>query len=654
MPWGSALDLIGESAQQLLIVCSRLWFNRESILGLLDLGLTDHGPRHQNFNHPLRVLGEMARQLDPDRGPIFETRRTLLSHATSWLKVDVQDPTRWEVFAEVVTYCFAPGVEGTWNDPAATSTFTIANGVESPDHLAGLIEIWADVAALIDATPPSTLPDGTVRHLIEVFEEWLRLAGGHSSGTVSVNQEQRDVAYRGAWVILETLRPLLDARPGLAPRATKALDLAGRWNVQPPSGFRPLALDEDVVLLVGRREPWDSVEEWIEQRDSEIRELARRLLMLGPQAGSARFLNLTTAADASGQEGGGEALAHRIATLADDPAAWIPYAAANRVPALLHHSLREARKRGIEVDGVVVERALADAALRSPTISAILEGTGMDSITELALGRLGPDDWWLLERLFTRSHADPVLRALLIHPIREVRAASSLAFGVGVRDGPSLPVDWTEDWRAAFLEASSKSVHRHLEYRLQEILKGLATEDPDLCGDWFERRIHENEPSWHGPWMRDVEEIARSLPASVRERLARQCAGRPYRTVELLPHLLGHDANLAAQLLNEGVLDPMSALGALSGRRDAGVEVLAPVLLDHGVPATHIARRVCADRSWEGDESRSINADIAWFRDLAERAPALRPVSDAAIAQLATDLDRALQEEHEDRRRGRL
>ena len=246
-------------------------------------------------------------------------RQLLLTYAKEWLGEGPEAEGMWEVFAEIVHYCFTPVVEGTWTDPAAYRTLTIANGVESPGHLHDLIDLWDQAHTTLRTVVPGRVPAGAIRHLVELLEDWLRLAGGHARGTASVTPEQRDAGSVGAWTILRTLRPLPKTfNPGWRfGRRKRSISLSD-GDVNPP-GVAPLLLDDDLVLFSGRREPWDSAEAWIEQRDRDQLELSERLMRLGPMAGTDRFVRLANASATSGRAEGGGLVALRLAQLAGQP-----------------------------------------------------------------------------------------------------------------------------------------------------------------------------------------------------------------------------------------------------------------------------------------------------------------------------------------------
>lgn len=586
----------------------------------------------------------LARHLDPDRGSLFEVRELLLTYAVEWLAADPGASGHWEIFCEAVRCAFDPAVEGNWTDPAGQRSITIANGVESSQHLQELTGLWSRVDALLEGVAPEAVPAKAIVDLIELFEEWLRLAAGHTRGTAVPNETQRDSAATAAWAIYQTLLPFLHAHISLALRTQKALDLAQRWDVLPPETIEPLVLDSELVLFAGRRDVWEDAEDWIQQRDQDCTQLASLLVGLGPRDGTNRFVRLAQETELSGQVQEGGFVAMMAARLADEPAEWIPCACTAGSATMLHYMLREARQRGINVDATVVAASLGDPRLRGATVRAVLDGSQLDPVAELVVASLDAGDSWLLDSLFTKAEADAVLHALLVHPVMEVRATASLAFAVGVKHGPGLPSEWADDWARAFLDADHTTIQGHSRWRLQEVLKALAEERPGLLADWFEQRLSMPEPAWSGARHSELEPIAGGLPSAERERLARLCATSVVNDKTMLRHLLGQDADLAAQLLEDGTLDAEDALETLSGERDQGVELLVPVLLAHGIAAIRIARRICASRSWEGKESDAIQKDIEWFTSLLERSPGLQPVCEAALADLASDLERSLGE----------
>ena len=120
-PWGSVYDPMGIAARGVLTGCVYQWFNKDAVQALLTLAVGDDRARPQTTDHPMRILGDVAHHLDPDRGSLFEVRELLLTYAMEWLAADPGAPGHWAIFCEAVRCAFAPAAEGNWTDPCRTT-----------------------------------------------------------------------------------------------------------------------------------------------------------------------------------------------------------------------------------------------------------------------------------------------------------------------------------------------------------------------------------------------------------------------------------------------------------------------------------------------------------------------------------------------------
>jgi hypothetical protein len=84
--FGTVIDPLGDAARRQLVDAARRHLLTEAIAGLLDLAAGDNRPRHQNPDHPLRVLADLAVQVDPDFGTSVEPRRAILRATLGWLR----------------------------------------------------------------------------------------------------------------------------------------------------------------------------------------------------------------------------------------------------------------------------------------------------------------------------------------------------------------------------------------------------------------------------------------------------------------------------------------------------------------------------------------------------------------------------------------
>lgn len=651
--WGTSSDPPAAAARAVLKACVQAWFNEEAVHGLLDLAVGDGRPRHQQPEHPIRVLGEMARRLDPDHGGLFEIRPMLVQHAKAWISKRNGMAADWAVYCEVLFNAFVPSLEGTWSDPAQTRGITIANGIETPEHLAELVALVGPAVEPLNRGSAEPVPGPALSQLVALLEEWLRLAGGHARDPGEVSQAQREAADNGAWVILEAIKPLVSEHAGAVLKVWKALDLARLWQVSPPKQFDFPEADEELVLLVGRRDDLGRSSVARTKRGEDQRELARRISVLGPERGISRLVELEKLSSECGMNRDDYFTALELAKKLEDPSAWIAPALKAGAAGIAYRMMWETRYRGLSIELEVLRAGLDNPQTRGAVVAAVLDSGQLDEASNFVIAELNSSDSSGLDRLFAKDEADPVLLKLLEHPVLEIRASAAVAFAEGVEYGPSVPEPSRESWKQAFLSADVLTVDGHSVWRLQEILKFLATSDVGLCTEWFSRRLSSAPADWRKDPLNEIEHILRELPQPSREQLTKIVVANPnLHWQNLLPNLIGHDPELADRLLGDKTLGPDEACEGLTGERDATVEALGPVLLKHGIPAQRIALKVTSSRSWMGEESDALKNDITWFDELGAREPSLKDMCQAAIQMLTGQLDRALAEEKRDSIRG--
>lgn len=651
--WGNRHDELGIAAVGILTASAQRWLNPEAVQGLLEATVDDKRPRYPE--RPLTVLTSMVRRLGPEGRTLYELRPRLVQEALSWFASSAPTPQRWVVLAECVRHALNPEVEGAWTDPAAFRNVTFASRVESPQHIRSLVQLWNErvLAALLEHRDEE-IPAAAVNELAELLETWIRLRNGHGPMGSELAQDQRDAATEGVWALYRGLSQLAPGRPGLALRLSRALDRATHKDAAVPSDLPLLELDEDLVLLCGRRDAGQPPETWHGQHHRAPKQLAQRLLALGPAKGSDRFMELVTQARYVDGNIVDAFTAHHIAQEATDPAAWFKAACDARAPALAWHCLHKALTTDQEtsVDPDVVHDALQNPELRGAVVRAALSTAAVTPLITQILDQLDEKDADLVNFMASQQDHNEVLAALLTHRTPALRAAAATAFDVGAGHGAPLPEEWQDRWKDAFLQASPTLVRGHDSWLLQETLQHLAQANPQLCADWFEARLHDPLERWWVADLSDFAPTARNLPTTHREHLVRAFLGSERHSSTMLVHLIGHDAALAARLLQEGTIDTVSALNALSGERDSGVEILAPILLEHKVPPDHIALRITSMRSWAGNESDSIRNDITWFTELQHRHPELEPVVAYALEFLTRQLEQAIEKEHDEAIKG--
>ena len=145
------------------------------------------------------------------------------------------------------------------------------------------------------------------------------------------------------------------------------------------------------------------------------------------------------------------------------------------------------------------------------------------------------------------------------------------------------------------------------------------------------------------------------LPRDARKRIAaNHTTAFSINGDTILLSLIGHDPDLASELLEGGTVDRSDVVHALAGHLDEYAITLIPILLEHEVSTNDIAISLTSSRFWEGHESDDLLRIITWFNNAASAHPALQNVSRAAIPRLESQRLAALEKEEEEAVRGFL
>lgn len=639
--FGVPTDPTGDAAVKVLQSAFRRTCSRDALHGLLDIAVADPRPRHSHPDHPMRLIKELAQHLDPDVGPVSELRELVLNYALEWFDAR-PSAVRWVALAEVVRYVMDPEAEGTWLEPGSHMTFTMARSIEPAPVVGRLVDLWQYIDARVRSDSGQTLPHAAVALLCGVFETWATLSTGGPNDGLDVSAEHRAVALEGAARVRRTLEFLAPRFPAIPLRMNGHLSLVTLWN-DGPSGLEELEeIDGRLARFAQVRDFADDVDGRIERRHAELGELAAEVAALGVEAGIAEFERFVVEVSVLEGHHGGEWFANLLSRHVTDPDAWLRLAVDSNLGALVGPMLTAARAAGANVSDAVLE-ALESRNLRALVIRAIGHETGeLDPLATAVVNQLVAEDAAVFDDLWTSDAATPMLRTLLLHPLREVRAVAAVSFGEGADHGPPLPPDIRALWRAALLEAKPDELTQHSRWRLEQILEHAVETDPELATDWFvasarrpilARRFLQRDAT--------LSNVLRNLPREHKRRIAEELGAEALGHSGYSSDLLGHDKQLAAELLADQMVDTDLLLRSLSGYRDDTIEVLAPVLVAAGVASESIASRALWTRETIGSVAESIRGDMKFFAELAERRPELQAVCDAASAQLRPELAEA-------------
>ncbi|MGW6522124.1 hypothetical protein [Streptomyces sp. NPDC054962] len=638
--YGSTVDLQRDAAARQLAQSAAQYLLPEAVTGLLDLAVGDNRPRHSTPEHPLRVLSDVANAIDPDFGSMFEVRELLLRPVLEWLRTH-QTSADWAVATEVLASVFAVETSGSWTDPGAPNTVTLAQGVESAENLARLVSLWDEVSpALVEAEGQDGLSSApaAVVPLLDLAGSWARLGEGFVPHNGEPGEAQKRQGTEGAARILATLAPLLQTFPGLALRTRRMLSAAYARSGDAARRLSTLDIDPDLESFTGwcRRDDLEDRDEAAQGRALAVEALAQKIAALGPLDGVARFDSLVEQSKLAGDHGGGVWVADRMVPHLADPAAWHAVAASAGSPLMLRAALtRWLTTSPGTLSSDVLTAALDDPRFRANVLSTVLERGEDDEAAEFVIEAMRAEDAWQLDSLFIQDEPNEVLHRLLLHPVPAIASSAAISFAVGQPHGPRLPGAWRPAWRDAVQHLRPGDLSQHDHWRAGQLLGHLADHDPDLLEAWYIERLDElaDRGYFVAPEPHGCDLHLDRLPQAHRYRLAVRCAGLPRIGHSPLIQLVGPDRDLAERLLRGGVVTPDNLLDALVGQRNETLEHLGPLLLSHGVPPAHIAANLAWVDSWWGEDSARHQHFIDYFTALATRVPALASVATAALAQ---------------------
>ncbi|GAA2091624.1 hypothetical protein IDH50_17560 [Aeromicrobium tamlense] len=646
-------DPVGTAAEQILRSAFRRTCSREAARGLLELAIGDVRPRHQHPDHPMRVIQDMAHYLDPDLGAFDGLRDRILTYALEWFD-ERPDEARWRVLAEAARYVFDPSVEGNWSDPSSHLGFTMSRGVMSSEAMESLLARWGDIDARVRKCAAASIGHRAVADLCETFEAWAGLVGGVTGSGVEASDNHKVVAANGAELMLATLARLAERFPAVPIRVSQRLALLTLWNGGPTS-LQELPVNDDRLLrFVGVREPDEDIDSWMAERREQQISLARELDQLEALEGVTEFQRLVREASVLDGHHEGDLFAGVLAEHVTDPPLWLEVAVQAFARPLIAPLVARARADGADIADLI-GAAIEIPDLRAGVLRAIVQEEGeLDDLARNVVSSLTDDDVTHIGELWIRDEVTPMLRELLMHPLASVRGLAAVAFGEAPRGhGPPVPNDLRPAWRKALVEAVPNQLPQHSKWRLGEILEHAVNTDPELCADWF--IMNARQPGLSSRARRLVESfsgVLRALPQEQKRRIVATLGVETLITSGFAGDVLGTDAELAGDLLAEGVVDESSLLRSMTGYRDHTVEALSPALVAAQVAPDRIVAEALKNRNWTGAESDAILKDLKFFEQLKVRQPELVEVCDLAAERLRGELEASLAKEDQERRLG--
>lgn len=638
------LDASDEARRRVLTATTRQFLSAEAIGPLLSAAVGDSRQEHSAPDHPVRILGEIGRQVDPHGRTTFELRARVLAAANAWLEADPA-PAHQEIWARVVAHQLDPHVDGVYSDSGSPMTIHLAYGFESEEHIRAIgDELWPDARARLPLlqTRPLVLLSSAVRELGEVVRGFLARADAVPSPEMSA------AAAVVVDQIAADLTALARTRPGLQlalHRVRRDIGVGPRQPIDPE--FRLLAMGWNSHLL----------RDDTKHLGHAVDRLVERWLAETPTTVMARVAQWGAEAALAGTdlEPVGSTAMHRYGERVGD----------------LDAAVQAALDAGIRSEiGSLVRRAVTRATGEPAWLPQLFAGPqrwlglsvaldpGVDSQVALrAATELRPDEARLAELSALRHSRDAqgsvdVLHALLTHPAPEVRAVAALAFPASGSGSPStLPPDRYTEWKAAFLDAPLADPDN---YHLGQHLNALATNDPELAASWVLAQVAGDAPLWRLGFVHELD--LSSMPRANRDNLVRLTPDE--KRGQVLQHLLGDERDWADDLLTGGVVSIGQVLSALMSDNRDGISAAeaiawAPILMRHGAGPGDVLRLM--DLGHSGPESNHHQRlRAALEAQPAPADPALEAFRQTGIARFAELEREAGEREREERITGRI
>lgn len=615
----------------------------EAVSAMLTAAVGDDRALHSSPNHPVRVLGEMGRRIDPLNRTSFELRAPILAAADQWLDQD-PGPARQQVWTRVVAQLLDPHVEGVFPDSGSPMTILLPAGVESAEHIAEIgTALWPEIRARLPVldTRALVLLTTAVSELAEIVRGFSLRGGKGPSPEMSA----------AAAGVLNQMLPELDrcalTRPGL--------QLALHRIRKSKQVGSPQPLDPELRLLAMG---WGHRATHSRHLGHAVDRLVDRWLTESPPAVMARVAKWATEAALAGADLDpvGRMALHCYAERGGDIDAAVTAAldaglVGGEIAPLLRKGMLEGR------DSPTWLPRLLGGPTRLLGLSVALD-PGVDArAAEFAIGQLKAGDEVVVDNSALRhSHgtdgSDAVLMALLTHAVPTIRGAAALAFPTSGAESPlARSAALHAAWKQAFLDAP---IAQGDNWELGQHLNHLAIADPELVVLWTVRQETDGAALWRLGFIDQLD--LSTMPRTNRDDLVREVP-RQHRG-EALGLVLGEDRDWAEGLVSAGVISTGDVLQALMRDNDDGItasEALAwaPVLVRHGASEADVLRLM--NTGWIGPESSHYASLRAALEGEGKSVdPTAERVRQAGIVSFGNSERAALERERRERVTGRI
>lgn len=588
---------------------------------LMELAVGDGRPRHSTPDHPMRVLAD---HLAEPSTPLAH-RREVLEVVEAW-NHQGRDP---DVALEAVCLALGPGHRSISVDPGAGRTFTIREGILSPEALHEVAQLWNRAVDLIGARPCANY-----QPLFDVLHGWL-YPRTIALGAPPAERIQRFMRRQVATVIRDLAGRLASHR-GVVSRLAR-LAKQERLSVK-------VHTDEEFEILfpperIKDARRWRAAEQ---QQIAAAHKLAEAMTHVPPGQAVERIVSAEREAAEAGINYPRMTLAacNRLAQLTAQPDRYLRAFSdfdgqADLVMPFLV-SLTRTRPRGWArlITAFLKDhrywRAAVGACLTEP-VGATLRAEAV----RLCNGTLAN----YLESLVIREELDEdAIARLLEHP--DCAVARPVAIQVCLRLMRSLPERLLRKWENAIIRCPADDTW----------YAQIMSSRPGLLERWVHAWLARQDSKGF-PYERipgTLLEVIAKLPIKARRRLLEHVPPSPANpdTGDLIRGLVADDDELIEVLFSTPQLRSYQG-GALAGRPTDSWLRRAYVALDHGwQPEEIVAACMFAPMGWIGSEAAFWDEWVEDFRNLARvRDRRAKLLSEGGVRHYGSLRDRARQRE---------
>ncbi len=595
----------------------------EAILPLmLEKAIGDERELHSTTEHPMRVIQDWSKDLDPNRGEALPRKKALLKVLKDWKSRGKDE----KVLAQALVFAFNPRIEQHRNDPGSGMTITFISGHLSASDMRATLDEWPSSKKLI-----ADLPDEAWYHMVELVREW---AYERSFNNYKLSDDQLKVLNEGAAQILTDLVEMSAEQPGIQ---SQLKTIAHHLKLKPK-----FTASREYDIIFPHENDRRAMQENFDKQMIPVEKLAKEYAVQNPaevirkieRLNKQALLSKKTwpnhthiiAAKIAGQVENVDEWATASVSESTNPTLSLPFLSALQVkdPAkaqpLLLKALSDERHRHSAAE-VILRRPFNDDELWNALYPELSEHVRTAEIL-----------------VIQQAVDDETRRRLLRYPDGDVglMVADST---VHVLEG-NIPPDLIDDWENALIKYKFGK-RSHNEYHVSNALR----QHPDSIPKWLAAKVAEKPTSYFDSFSHEAGELIQHLTNEQKAEIIDSLVANE-RSQEIAASLVGSSPKRFARLLANKKTRryQLGCLGGISGERWV---MFAELALAAGRDEAEIASASASfNDSWSGPASGHYTLrQMQYDAGLKSSNPRIVSIATKCVAFYEPLIERALKEE---------